>query len=105
MAGPRIRRGRSLISSLRSTCSLLLDKLGIRSIKAMGVSSGGKTLLHMATQQPDRIEQMVLIGATSYFPEQARVIARKSGPDSLTTEVLERERKIHVHGDEQIRQL
>jgi len=30
----------------------LLDALGIRQFKAIGFSSGGMTLLHMATQQP-----------------------------------------------------
>ena len=30
------------------------------------------TLLHMATQQPERVEAMVLVGPTIYFPEQAR---------------------------------
>ncbi len=48
---------------------------------------------------------MALIGASSYTPQQARGLIRKLGPDCLTAEVLERERKIHLHGDEQIRQL
>src|SRR5690348_8084486 len=34
----------------------LLDHLGIPRIKAIGLSGGGVILLHMATQQPDRIE-------------------------------------------------
>src|SRR5262245_38350069 len=34
----------------------LLDRLGIQRFKAVGTSSGGMTLLHMATQQPNRIE-------------------------------------------------
>src|SRR5436309_5552444 len=50
----------------------LLERLGITTFKAMGISTGGMTLLHMATQQPSRVEAMVLIGATIYFPEQAR---------------------------------
>jgi pimeloyl-ACP methyl ester carboxylesterase len=48
----------------------LLDALGIEQFKAMGISSGGMTLIHIATQQPARVEAMVLIGATSYFPER-----------------------------------
>jgi pimeloyl-ACP methyl ester carboxylesterase len=50
----------------------LLDQLGIQRFKAMGMSSGGMTLLHIATRQPNRVEAMVLIGATSSFPDQAR---------------------------------
>jgi pimeloyl-ACP methyl ester carboxylesterase len=83
----------------------LLDTLGIRQFKAMGISTGGMTLIHMATQQPSRVEAMVLIGATIYFPEQARVIMRKATPESLTPEMYERRRQTHKHGDEQIRAL
>lgn len=83
----------------------LLGHLGVRRTKAMGISTGGMTLLHMATSQPERLEAVVLIGATTYFPEQARVIMARSGPDKLTEAELERQRKIHRHGDEQIRTL
>jgi pimeloyl-ACP methyl ester carboxylesterase len=83
----------------------LLDSLGIRQCKAMGISTGGMTLIHMATQQPSRVEAMVLIGATIYFPEQARVIMRKATPEGLTPEMYERRRQTHKHGDEQIRAL
>src|SRR5438045_5267057 len=51
----------------------LLDHLGIARIKAIGLSMGAKTLLHMATQQRDRIEAMVLVSATPYFPTPARI--------------------------------
>ena len=57
---------------------LLLDQLGVGRFSAMGISSGGMTLLHMATSQPRRIDSMVLISATSYFPDQARAIMRQS---------------------------
>jgi pimeloyl-ACP methyl ester carboxylesterase len=63
------------------------------------------TLIHMATQQPARVEAMVLIGATIYFPEQAREIMRKSTVESLTPQDYEQGRQIHKHGDEQIREL
>ncbi len=83
----------------------LADHLRIEKFRAMGISTGGMTLLHMATQQPDRVEAMVLIGATSYFPEQAREIMRRSTVESLTPADYERLRRIHTHGDEQIRSL
>jgi len=50
----------------------LLEHLKIDRFKAIGFSSGGMTLLHVATQQPERVEAMVLIDATHYFPEQCR---------------------------------
>lgn len=83
----------------------LLDSLGIRQFKAMGISTGGMTLIHMATQQPSRVQAMVLIGATIYFPEQAREIMRRSTPESMTPQEREEMQQIHKHGDEQIRAL
>ncbi len=83
----------------------LLDALEIKQFKAMGISTGGMTLIHMATQQPSRVEAMVLIGATIYFPEQARAIMRTATVESLTREVYEQRRQIHKRGDEQIREL
>src|SRR5512138_3885170 len=49
----------------------LLDHLEISQVSAIGVSMGAKTLLHMATQQPARIEAMVLVSGTPYFPAPA----------------------------------
>ena len=75
---------------------------------AMGISSGGMTLLHMATAQPERVEAMVLIGATSYFPEQGREIMRASVPDSeslFSVEDLEAMAQAHPRGAEQVREL
>ena len=83
----------------------LLDALGIAQFKAMGISTGGMTLIHMATHQPSRVDAMVLIGATIYFPEQARAIMRTATVESLTPDVYDRRRQIHKHGDEQIREL
>jgi pimeloyl-ACP methyl ester carboxylesterase len=33
----------------------LLDRLGVQRVKAIGLSMGAKTLLHMATEQPGRM--------------------------------------------------
>jgi pimeloyl-ACP methyl ester carboxylesterase len=54
----------------------LLDSLGVTIFKALGVSGGGNVLLHVATMQPDRVKAMVLVSATSHFPDQARAIMR-----------------------------
>ena len=83
----------------------MLDHLGIGQFKAIGVSLGAKTLLHMATQQPARIEAMVLVSATPYFPDQARAIMRQVSPDNRTEAEWEQMRQWHKHGDEQIRAL
>jgi len=84
---------------------LLLEKLGVGQFSAMGMSSGGMTLLHMATSQPKRIESMVLISATSHFPDQARAIMRRASFSTMPSQVQEMYRGCAKRGDEQIRQL
>jgi len=61
----------------------LLDHLGIQRVKAIGLSGGGITLLHMATQQPDRIDAMIAISAPPYFPPEARAVQRQFSLASL----------------------
>ena len=73
----------SFRQSARDTFALL-DHLGVRRVKAIGLSGGGITLLHMATQQPERIDAMIAISAPPYFPEQARAIQRQFSFASLT---------------------
>jgi pimeloyl-ACP methyl ester carboxylesterase len=84
---------------------LLLDTLGIAQFSAMGMSSGGMTLLHMATSQPNRIAAIVLISATSHFPDQARAIMRRASFGTMPDQVREMYRECAKCGDEQIRQL
>jgi pimeloyl-ACP methyl ester carboxylesterase len=83
----------------------MVDHLGIQQFKAIGVSLGAKTLLHIATQQPARVEAMVLVSATPYFPKQARAAMRQISPDNRTEAEWELMRRWHKHGDEQIRGL
>ena len=80
----------------------LLDHLRIDQCKAMGISSGGMSLLHLATQQPARLEHMVLIGTASHLPEQARVVYREQTPESDLWD-WSFLRQVHQYGDEQIR--
>ncbi|MFT3823953.1 MAG: alpha/beta hydrolase [Chitinophagaceae bacterium] len=84
---------------------LLLEKLGIDHFSAMGMSTGGMTLLHMARSQPGRIDSMVLISTTTYFPDQARAIMRRASFDTMPPEVREMYRECAKRGEEQIRGL
>ncbi|RKH35253.1 alpha/beta hydrolase [Corallococcus praedator] len=84
---------------------LLLEKLGVGRFSAMGMSSGGMALLHMATSQPKRIDSMVLISATSHFPDQARAIMRRASFETMPQQVREMYRECAKRGDAQIRQL
>jgi len=81
----------------------LLDHLGVRKCRAIGLSMGGNILLHMATLEPDRLEAMVVVSAAMYFPEQARAIMRQvpAARDQPAQE-WEMMRKRHKLGDEQI---
>ncbi len=83
----------------------LLDRLGIERFNAMGVSGGAKTLLHMATEQPGRVEAMVLVSAAHYFPEPARAIMRQMTVETRTEAEWQTMRQWHQHGDDQIRAL
>jgi pimeloyl-ACP methyl ester carboxylesterase len=84
----------------------LLDHLDIRKCRAIGLSMGGNILLHVATLDPKRIESMVVVSATMYFPDQARAIMRQIPPAAKQTpEAWEAMRKSHRLGDEQIKAL
>jgi pimeloyl-ACP methyl ester carboxylesterase len=83
----------------------LLDKLGIAQFSAMGMSTGGMALLHMATSQPGRMDAMVLISATTHFPDQARAIIRRASFATMPQQVQDMYRVCAKRGDEQIRQL
>src|SRR5271155_708118 len=80
----------------------LLDHLGIDKCRAIGLSMGGNPLLHMATLQPDRIEAVVLVSATMYFPEQARAIMRQVQVENQSQKEWDAMRERHKLGDEQI---
>lgn len=83
----------------------LLDALGIRKVRAMGISAGGMTLLHLATKYPDRVSAMVVIGATTYFPEQARRSVRDSASRGFPKAAQDAFRQCASRGEEQVREL
>lgn len=86
----------------------LLDRLELDRVKAIGMSLGAKTLLHLATLQPERIDAMVLVSATPYFPQSLRAAAEQFTRESwghLSDAERDQLRARHVHGDEQILRL
>jgi pimeloyl-ACP methyl ester carboxylesterase len=95
---PTITHGQCALDTMA-----LLDQLGIERCKAVGISMGGNILLHMATMQPERIEAMVVVSATMYFPEEARkVMAAVPVPENQPQSEWDRMRRQHKLGDEQI---
>ena len=86
----------------------LLDALEITTFRAVGYGSGGMTLLHLATQQPRRIEAMSLWAVTPDFPEPCRASLRSVSFEQEQRENpgwLARIRKQHPGGDDQVRVL
>ena len=83
----------------------LLDTLGLKRVRAMGISAGDMTLLHIATKYPDRLDAMVLIGGTSYFPEQARQLLEAIGAAPPRKEDFEMLGRCASRGEPQVREL
>lgn len=81
----------------------LLDTLNIESFKAIGISMGANTMLHIATQTPERVKAMVLVSAAPYFPDATRLIMRAAASKIHPDEDWELMRQWHVHGDDQIK--
>jgi len=83
----------------------LLDRLQIDHVKAIGLSGGGITLLHLATTAPSRVTSMIVVSAPPYFPAQARAIQRQASEAMLSEFEMQLMRERHKHGDPQIQQL
>jgi pimeloyl-ACP methyl ester carboxylesterase len=83
----------------------LMDHLNIKQARAVGFSSGGMTLLRLATKYPDRLSKMVVVGATMDFPEQARVIIRGASMETVPPPVLDLFRSCATRGDAQVGEL
>ena len=83
----------------------LLDKLGLKGVRAMGISAGAMTLLHLATKYPDRLDAMVLIGGTTYFPEQARQVLESAAAAPPRKEEMEFLSRCASRGEPQVRDL
>jgi pimeloyl-ACP methyl ester carboxylesterase len=81
---------------------ILLDELKVSRTKAVGLSGGGITLLHLATQQPQRVDAMVVISAPPYFPPQVRAIQRQYSTAMIGDVEMARMRERHRGGNEQI---
>jgi pimeloyl-ACP methyl ester carboxylesterase len=83
----------------------VLEHLRLERVKAIGLSGGGITLLHMAAAAPASIASMVLVSAPPYFPEQTRVLQRQMSEASLGDAEMVRMRERHTRGEPQIQQL
>ena len=83
----------------------LIDTLGLKSVRAIGYSSGGMTLLHLAAKHPDRVSKLVVVGATTHFGDQARDIMKAVAAGRLPAPVREIFVKCAARGDAQAEDL
>jgi pimeloyl-ACP methyl ester carboxylesterase len=83
----------------------LLDKLEIDRFKAIGHSSGGMTLIHMATMDTSRLSAMILVGASPYIPDEGRTIAKRMANSPIDDNLKSFIESRHPGGVEQGRKL
>ena len=69
------------------------------------MSAGANTLLHMATQQPQRVIAMIHVSGTPRFPDQARAIMKTMTEEGRSQAEWAEMRGRHHLGDDQIRAL
>jgi pimeloyl-ACP methyl ester carboxylesterase len=79
----------------------LLDSLGIARFKAVGISSGGMTLLHAARRAPERIERLVAVGVGTSMSDETRAWVRKTTLSTLPPEVAAGFRACSARGETQ----
>lgn len=87
---------------------VLLDHLGVERAHAIGLSFGAMTLLHLATDQPQRFDRLVLISGGHYLRQAAREgIRRENDPEQVPLQVMEGavQRHGHIGGVDQVRRL
>jgi len=83
----------------------LMDQLGLARVAAIGMSLGAKTLLHVASAAPERIERLVLVSATPRFPPATRELFRAFAAAEHTPEEWGEMRAKHHGGDAAIAEL
>lgn len=84
----------------------LLDRLGIQRVRAIGHSAGGNTLVHMATQQPARVEAMVLVAGGHRLLNSARKYVRDTPTYENLAETQRAARlRVQPGGEAQLRSL
>ena len=81
-----------------------MNFLELEKVKAIGLSFGGLALLQFASLHPERIESMILIGVSQTYKENNELedsFSYENLPESFIDEL----RKLHYHGESQIRAL
>lgn len=83
----------------------ILETLGVERCSAIGLSTGAMVLLHLATSQPNLFDALVLVSATTHFPEQAKAIMRGASLRTMPPMARELYEACATRGEPQIREL
>ena len=83
----------------------LLDHLKIARTRAMGISSGGMTLYHVATKAPGRLSSFVTIGATDRFEDETRQVLAQMRLERMPPFLQDMYRTCASRGPSQINRL
>lgn len=84
----------------------LMDKLKIKTIKAIGLSYGGLALLELAVSHPERLESMVLIGVSQNYNGGENTDSDNTfSYENLPSPFIKKLKKTHYRGVSQIKAL
>jgi pimeloyl-ACP methyl ester carboxylesterase len=81
----------------------LLKRLDIGRVSAIGASAGALILMHMAVEEPDVIQRMILVGSGTHFPPHCKASMAATDVDAYPAEWWDIMRSRHPRGDDQIR--
>lgn len=83
----------------------LLDHLNIKRTKVIGLSYGGLVLLQLAALNPEKMESVVLIGASHRYDGAENTQLEAFSYENLPKEFIAELKGIHRNGDSQIEKL
>ncbi|WP_422082954.1 alpha/beta fold hydrolase [Ulvibacterium sp.] len=84
----------------------LMDYLSLKRVKAIGLSYGGLVLLQIGDLLPDRLESVILIGAShNYSGGDNQALDNQFSFEDLPPSFVEQLRGLHPQGDQQIKAL
>ena len=76
-----------LRGSLDEIADLVAQSLPLEPVALGGYSFGGRVALHVALRHPDRVRQLVVLGATRGIEDQAARAARRQRDELLATRI------------------
>ena len=79
----------------------LLDTLGVGRFRAIGISTGGMTLLHAARAAPERVDRLVVVGVGTAMDDEARAWVGELTLEAMPPDVAASYRACAAQGEAQ----